>query len=103
MRNGLWMAAALIGLSVPPALAGQGADLTRQHLYAGTLAAGIDELAPLAAAGDAEAQLGMGFMQFTAAAQDFVGTRLWPHHPQPGILQAARHGQVRRLPGGAEL
>lgn len=66
----------LVGLIATGALAGEGGDLTRQHLYAGTPAAGIEALAPLADGGDAEAQFGIGLMLFTSALQEFSGTLL---------------------------
>jgi hypothetical protein len=55
------VAAALAGLC-SPAFAGEAADILRAHLYEGRLAAGIEELAPLQAAGDGEALFGTGLL-----------------------------------------
>lgn len=72
----LALAGGLIGLMATGAVAGQGGDLARQHLYAGTPAAGIKVLTPLADAGDAEARFGIGLLLFASALQDFTGTLL---------------------------
>ena len=47
-----------------PALAGPGADLLRQHLYAGTIGQGLAEIASLAEGGDEEARFGVGVLTF---------------------------------------
>lgn len=58
-----------------PALAGESADITLRHLYAGTAEAGIAELG---ARPDAEARFGKGMMEFTVAVQHF-GRALYRH------------------------
>lgn len=58
-----------------PALAGEGADITLRHLYAGTAEAGIAELG---ASPDAESRFGKGLLQFTEAVQGF-GQALYRH------------------------
>ncbi len=58
-----------------PAVAGEGADITLRHLYAGTPDAGIGELDARA---DAEARFGKGLLQFTQAVQNF-GRSLYRH------------------------
>lgn len=50
-----------------PAFAGEAGDLARQHLYAGTLAEAKVALAPLGAAGDTEAQFGLGLIEIVDA------------------------------------
>ena len=57
--------AALLSL---PALAGEGADITLRHLYAGTAEAGIAELGNRP---DAESRFGKGMMEFGLALQHF--------------------------------
>lgn len=59
-------------ISAAPALAGEAADITTKNLYAGTLQAGLDELAPLTAAGDQEAKFGAGFITFVKAIEGFA-------------------------------
>ena len=49
-------------------LAGEGADVLKRNLYGGTMDAGIAELEPLAAAGDAEAKFGIGILQVLLTA-----------------------------------
>lgn len=48
------------------------AALLRTHLYAGTLAEGEAELAPLAEAGDVEAQFGVGVIKLARAVESFA-------------------------------
>lgn len=50
--------------SAPATLAGEAGEITRDALYAGTLAKGLEALGPLADSGDAEAQFGLGTLTF---------------------------------------
>lgn len=59
--------AAMVCALGAPALAGPAGDIARTALYAGTLDEGRTALAPLAEAGDAEAQFGLGFIGFVDA------------------------------------
>ena len=65
-------------LTAAPALAGPGADLLRNHLYGGTLAAGEAALAKAAEAGDEEAKAGLGVIR-AAQAIEFLGQGLYRH------------------------
>lgn len=67
-----------------PALAGDGADITLRHLYAGTAEAGITELG---ARPDAESRFGKGMMEF-AVAIEHLGQGLY------------RYGFAPTWPGG---
>jgi hypothetical protein len=59
--------AAMVCAVASPVWAGPAGDITRTALYAGTLDEGRTALAPLAEAGDAEAQFGLGFIGFVDA------------------------------------
>lgn len=61
------LCAVLFCLAAVPALAGEAGDLTRRHLYAGTLTQAEAELAPLVLAGDSEARFGLGLVRFVGA------------------------------------
>lgn len=52
-----------------PAVAGDGADITLRHLYAGTATTGVTELGDRP---DAESRFGKGMLQFTLAIQHFA-------------------------------
>jgi len=54
-----------------PAMAGEAGDITREHLYAGTLADGLAALAPLAADYDQEARFGVGLTRFVQGIEHF--------------------------------
>lgn len=64
--------AAIVALLAIPALAGEGGDVARQHLYAGSLAEGTEQLAPLGAAGDQEARFGIGLIKFVQGIEHFT-------------------------------
>lgn len=89
MLKRLAAAAALAALALPsPAQAGAAGDLTRRHLYEGTLAAGLEALAPLAAAGDQEARFGAGMLRFVQAVEHFAQA-LYRHGlaaPEAGMM-----------------
>jgi hypothetical protein len=72
----LLVAAGLAAALSTPAWAGQGADTLLRHLYGGTLAAGMAELEPLAAAGDGEARFGIGMLQM-ASGLEHMGQNLY--------------------------
>lgn len=54
------------------AVAGEGGDLARDHLYAGTLEAGVAALKPFDAGGDNEGRFGIGLIKFVAAIEHFT-------------------------------
>ena len=54
-----------------PAMAGEGGDILRANLYAGTLDAGLAALQPKAAAGDQEARFGVGVLDFFSSIEHF--------------------------------
>ncbi len=54
-----------------PGLAGEAGDITRRHLYEGTLAVGVEALAPLRDA-DQEARFGTGLLRFAQAVEHFA-------------------------------
>jgi hypothetical protein len=58
-----------------PAVAGEGADITLRHLYAGTTEAGVAEVTGRS---DAESRFGKGLMQFMEAISRF-GRALYRH------------------------
>ncbi len=66
-----WLLATSLLLFANPAMAGQAGDLARTHLYAGSLAAGTEALAPLAKTGDREAAFGLGLIGFVTAIEGF--------------------------------
>ena len=76
-RTAAGLAFALM-LSAAPAAAGPGADLLRQHLYAGTLAEGETVLGAAAQNGDEEAKAGLGVLR-AAAAVEFLARGLHRH------------------------
>ena len=51
-------------LVATPVWAGEGGDLLRQHLYEGSIGAGIEALRPLADGGDQESKFGLGVLTF---------------------------------------
>jgi hypothetical protein len=65
-------AALMALLASGSAMAGQGADLLREHLYAGTLSEGLDALGPMAEGGDGEAQFGAGVLLFMTGMENFA-------------------------------
>jgi hypothetical protein len=75
--------ALLLGAS-PCRASPEAADATRQHLYAGTLAAGIAELERRVAAApaDKEARFGLGMLHF-ARAVEHLGQGFYRHGLQP--------------------
>lgn len=89
MLKRLAAAAALAGLALPtPVEAGAAGDLTRRYLYEGTLAAGLEALSPLAAAGDQEARFGTGMLRFAQAVEHFAQA-LYRHGlaaPEAGMM-----------------
>ena len=54
-----------------PVMAGEGGDILRANLYAGTLDAGLAALQPKAAAGDQEARFGVGVLDFFSGIEHF--------------------------------
>lgn len=71
MRFTTLAAAMLAGaLALPaPAQAGDGTDITRESLYAGTMDEGRVSLAPLAEAGEPDARFGLGLITFVEAIE----------------------------------
>lgn len=66
-----FLAVAVVAMAVSsPVLAGPAGDLLKQHLYAGTLAEGIEALSVPTLVADPEAQFGLGLLTF---AQGFEG------------------------------
>jgi hypothetical protein len=61
-------------LAASPALAGSAGDTLKDALYSGTLDAGLQKLAPMAAGGDTEAAFGAGTIKLTLALEHFVQT-----------------------------
>lgn len=79
MLKRLAAAAAFAALALPsPTFASEPGDLTRRHLYDGTLAAGLDALSPLQAAGDQEARFGAGLLTF-AQGVEHLAQALYRH------------------------
>ena len=79
MLKRLAAAAVLAALALPaPSHAGEAGDLTRQHLYEGTLTVGLAALGPMAAAGNREARFGSGLLTF-AQAIEHLGQALYRH------------------------
>jgi len=70
MRLAAAAVAAMVVLT-GPGLAGEAADMTRRHLYEGTLAAGLEELAPRQDA-DQEARFGVGLLRFAQGVEHFA-------------------------------
>ncbi len=66
-----FLVAGLALLLASPASAGEAGDVARQHLYAGTLAEGVQQLAPLDAGGDQEARFGIGLIRFVQGIEHF--------------------------------
>jgi hypothetical protein len=62
---------ALLAAAVP-AVSGEAGDITRDALYAGDLAGGIEELAPMIAADDPEAEFGTGLITFVQGIEGFA-------------------------------
>lgn len=89
MLKRLAAAAMLAVLALPsPGHAGEAGDLTRRHLYEGTLAAGLEALSPLEAAGDPEARFGAGLLTFVQAVEHFAQA-LYRHGlaaPEAGMM-----------------
>lgn len=75
-----------------PAIAGEGADITLRHLYAGTAEAGIAELG---SSPDAESRFGKGLLQFTEAVQS-LGQALYRHGYD--LSDRARGPMLIRIP-----
>jgi len=65
-------AALLFAAMCLPAVAGEAGDLTRQHLYAGTLPDGLNELRPFYERGDMEARFGVGLVSFSNGLEHFA-------------------------------
>jgi hypothetical protein len=84
IRLGLAIVASLAIVGTPARANEASADLTRQHLYAGTLAAGETELAARVAADstDREARYGLGFVRF-ARAVEHLGQNLYHYGLTP--------------------
>ncbi len=53
-------------------LAGPAADATIEHLYGGTVAAGLEALTPMAEGGDAEARFGLGMLRLVGTVEGFA-------------------------------
>jgi hypothetical protein len=64
--------AAVIALITMPALAGEGGDIAREHLYAGTLKTGVEALRPLDERNDQEGRFGIGLIGFVTAIEHFA-------------------------------
>lgn len=64
--------AAALALLATPALAGEGGDLTKEHLYAGTLDAGLEALAPFEVQADQEGRFGIGLIRFVQGVEHFA-------------------------------
>lgn len=62
---------AMLSSSIP-AKAGEAADILREALYSGNYLDTLDQLIPLAIAGDQEAQFGVGFVRFVRAIESFA-------------------------------
>lgn len=76
--------------------AGPAADTLARHLYAGTIAAGEQELAGLVSAGpaDAEAKASLGTIRFVKAIEGFAQA-MYRHGLQPG---GDSYGPLLRMP-----
>jgi hypothetical protein len=72
MLKSLASAAAVVVLLQVPALAGQGADITRSALYEGSFGTGRAGLEPLAEGGDQEARFGLGLITFVETIEGFA-------------------------------
>lgn len=55
-----------------PAVAGEAGDITRTHIYGGTLADGLNELRPFYERGDMEGRFGVGLLSFTQGLEHFA-------------------------------
>ena len=64
--------AAAIALLAVPALAGEGGDVARTHLYAGTIDAGVEALRPFDERSDQEGRFGIGLIRFVSAVEHFA-------------------------------
>ena len=80
--------ACLLAFLCVPAVAGEAGDLARKHLYAGTLAEGLEELRPFDERYDQEGRFGIGLIKFAQAVE----------HLAQGLY---RHGFV--APGGGPI
>jgi hypothetical protein len=82
MITRLFASIAILVLACAPALAGEGADLTRRHFEAGTLAAGARALSDRLAANpaDSETRFGLGLVRFGLALETFG-----QHHYRYGL------------------
>src|SRR5690606_21856528 len=73
MLKRLAAAALATAIAIPSvAIAGEAGDLTRRHLYEGTLAAGLEALHPLVAGESPEALFGAGLLTFAQAVEHFA-------------------------------
>lgn len=82
MTTRLFASIVMLILACAPALAGEGADLTRHHFEAGTLPAGERALADRLAANpaDSETRFGLGMLRFGLALEKFG-----QHHYRYGL------------------
>lgn len=55
-----------------PALAGEAGDISRKHLYAGTIGQGLTELKPLYERQDMEGRFGVGLLSFIQGVEHFA-------------------------------
>lgn len=55
-----------------PALAGEAGDISRQHLYAGTIGQGLSELKPFDERQDPEGRFGVGLLGFIQGVEHFA-------------------------------
>jgi hypothetical protein len=84
------LAASIMLLGALPAGAGEAGDATREALYAGDLAGGIQRLAPLVGS-DPEAAFGTGLLTFVSAIED-LSQALYRHGlaaPETGAMGPA--------------
>jgi len=87
-QSALALAGFLTLLAPAAAQAAQAGDILRDHLYAGTLRAGLDALQPMAEGGDAEARFGVGLLTF-ATGVERLAQGLYRHGlaaPETGMM-----------------
>lgn len=64
--------ACLLACLALPAIAGEGGDIARDHLYAGTLVDGVEALRPFDERYDQEGRFGLGLIKFVQAVEHFA-------------------------------
>src|SRR3546814_10016789 len=87
MLKRLLAALTLTAFAVPSVAAGEAGDLLRRALYDGGLGAAMEQLQPLAEAGDPEAEFALGLVSFVTSieglAQDLYKYGLGPTDAGP--------------------